>query len=79
MYRYDTIFRTVKAHFVTAVHYVTTHAFRNKISTHFVKMRIVKNKNVFFSEDFVACVPYRALFITIVLKGPSKGCVKGTT
>ena len=30
----------VKAHFVTTAHYVTTRAFRNKISAHFVTTRI---------------------------------------
>ena len=31
---------TVKAHFVITAHHVTTRAFRNKISAHFVTMRI---------------------------------------
>ena len=32
---------SVKAHFVTTAHYVTTRAFRNKISAHFVTTRIL--------------------------------------
>ena len=35
------ISRGVKAHFVTTAHYVTTRAFRIKISAHFVTTRIL--------------------------------------